>query len=358
MHELAEILAFDFDAVNAEGIPELNCSLRWEDEEEAIMSTCSNLVIKVKDGKNRWIFQFSHFSVKEFLTSNRLAEPIRDVSHYHIRLDAAHTILVRACLGVLLGLQSGIKDSLFARYAAECWTTHAQFEDVSSHIKHAIRCLFDVDKPHFGAWFSLAYKSHFDPETDFPLFDVAHFGFLDAAEHIISEHPEQIKSKNRYQRTPLHAAGHTDILSLLLKHGADTEAEAMYGSTPLHLAAEEGKLEVGRCLLDYGADVNSMSSGGHHWAPLCSAALKGHFEFCRMLIERGADVRPKMVSFVTPLTAAIDTGRIQIVRLLLEHGEDANGRDKQGLTPSQWASASGKQEILELLSEYGAESVE
>src|SRR5712671_4677438 len=80
VEELAEVLAFDFDT---EGIPKLNPSWRWEDQEEAVMSACSSLVIIVKDGKSR-IVQFSHFSVKEYLTSERLAESIRDVSRYQI----------------------------------------------------------------------------------------------------------------------------------------------------------------------------------------------------------------------------------------------------------------------------------
>src|SRR5712671_1202148 len=78
--ELAEILAFDF---TTEGIPKLDPSWRWEDQEEAVMSACSSLVIVVKDRYSR-IVQFSHFSVKEYLTSERLAESIRDVSRYQI----------------------------------------------------------------------------------------------------------------------------------------------------------------------------------------------------------------------------------------------------------------------------------
>ena len=54
----------------------------------------------------------------EFLTADRLAEPIRDVSQYHIRLDVAYTILAQACLGVLLRLddhfeRDGIKSFLW-----------------------------------------------------------------------------------------------------------------------------------------------------------------------------------------------------------------------------------------------------
>jgi len=61
----------------------------------------------VKDGDLQ-IIQFLHFSVKEFLTADRLAEPIQDVLRYHIELKAAHTILAQACIGVLLQLDNHI----------------------------------------------------------------------------------------------------------------------------------------------------------------------------------------------------------------------------------------------------------
>jgi len=72
VEELAETLAFDFN-MEGLGIPKLNPDWRWEDQEEAVMSACSSLVIIIKDGDSR-IVQFSHFSVKEYLTSDRLAE--------------------------------------------------------------------------------------------------------------------------------------------------------------------------------------------------------------------------------------------------------------------------------------------
>jgi hypothetical protein len=94
--DLAEDLVFEF---NTEGTPKLDLRWRWEDQEEAVMSA-SSLVMIVKDGDSR-VVQFSRFSVKEFLTTDRLTEPIRGVSRYHIRLEAAHTI---HALGVLLRL--------------------------------------------------------------------------------------------------------------------------------------------------------------------------------------------------------------------------------------------------------------
>jgi len=92
VEELAEVLAVDFEV---EGTPMLNPGWRWSDHQEAVLSACSSLVTIVKDGDSR-IVQFSHFSVKEYLTSDRLAESSRDVSRYHIQLAAAHTILAQA----------------------------------------------------------------------------------------------------------------------------------------------------------------------------------------------------------------------------------------------------------------------
>jgi hypothetical protein len=95
--ELAEVLAIDFE--DAEGIPKLNPSWRWEDHEQAILTSCSSLITIVQTDDSR-VVQFSHFSVKEFLTSERLATSSGDVSRYHIVLEPAHTILAQACLSI------------------------------------------------------------------------------------------------------------------------------------------------------------------------------------------------------------------------------------------------------------------
>ncbi|KAH8992295.1 hypothetical protein EDB86DRAFT_2806249, partial [Lactarius hatsudake] len=99
--ELAELLAFDFDAAKGR-IPELNSNWRWEDHEQAVLSTCSSLITVVPGrGSRPPVVQFSHFSVKEFLMSDRLATSTGDISQYHISLEDAHTVLAQASLGVL-----------------------------------------------------------------------------------------------------------------------------------------------------------------------------------------------------------------------------------------------------------------
>jgi Ankyrin repeats (3 copies)/Ankyrin repeats (many copies) len=368
VEELAEVLAFDF---NTGGMPKLNPGWRWEDQEEAVMSACSSLVTIVKDGDSR-VVQFSHFSVKEFLTADRLAEPVRDVTRYHIRLEAAHTTLAQACLGVLLRLDDRVDlDSIegfpLARYAAQYWPTHARVENVSSRIKDQMECLFDARKPHFATWLwiynedqrgrSMSTMRPEEPET-ISLYHAARLGFRDLAEHLIVRHPEHVNVRGGREVTPMHAAasaGQADILSLLIQHGVDVNGPDMDGETPLHRASENARLEAGKFLLDSGADMNARSKS--NTTPLLRAAFKGHVECARMLLERGAVIDAPDRKGRTPLHWAVRMSRTQAVRLLLEYGADVNARDESGQTPTHVGSCKRHHAIVELLSEYGSKSV-
>jgi ankyrin repeat protein len=380
--ELAEVLAFNFDV---EGIPKLNSNWRWEDQEGAILLACSSLVTIVKDGDSR-IVQFSHFSVKEFLTADRLAEPMRDVSRYHIGLEAAHTIIAQACLSVLLQLDDRVnRDNIegfpLALYSAQYWATHARFGNVSSRIKDWMECLFDSDKPHFATWLwidddewgppSLFTIQPEKPEA-VPLYHATRLGLRGLAEHLVAEHPEHINARSENGFAPIHAAarkGHVDVLALLLEHGADVDSRSVYNQTPLNWAAVEGEVDAGQYLLDCGADIDARND--FHATPLYLAARNGHVGFVRMLLEQGSMIDVRDDRGRTPLHQAVEWGKIQTARLLLEHGADVNARDDSGMTPQVIAMTrrqrvddpgmtfsqfmTTRQEFVELFSMYGAE---
>ncbi|KAH9069540.1 hypothetical protein EDB83DRAFT_2551120 [Lactarius deliciosus] len=153
--ELAEVLALDFDRTEG-GIPVLNSAWRWDDEQQGVLSMCSSLIVVVDD-KSSWtrVVQFAHFSVKEFLTSDRLANLAADISRFHIRPEPAHTVIAQACLAILLRSNYGDmaeSGSPLSDYAARHWVDHAQFESVSLHVEDGMRSLFDPTKPYFPAW--------------------------------------------------------------------------------------------------------------------------------------------------------------------------------------------------------------
>jgi hypothetical protein len=202
VEELAEILAFDFDDIQG-GIPKFRADWRWDDQEGAVLSTCSSLISVVDSdlkffGKCR-VVQFSHFSVKEFLLSDRLASVTEDVSRYHILPGPAHIILAQACLGFLLHLDTPTDEETgkrfpLARYAAQHWVEHAQFEDVASHVNDGMRSLFDPDKLHLAAWVGIYDIDDHSYYTPNPLYYAALCGFYDIVEHLVIGHPQLINT--------------------------------------------------------------------------------------------------------------------------------------------------------------------
>ncbi|KAH9073531.1 ankyrin repeat-containing domain protein [Lactarius deliciosus] len=376
--ELAELLAFDFNATKG-GIPELNPNWRWEDHEQAVLSTCSSLITIVLDDDSP-VVQFSHFSVKEFLMSDRLSTPTKDLSRFHIVPEDANTLIARACLGVLLRDPVG-EDSTatapLAGYAAEYWVTHAQVENVVPRILDGMEYLFDPDRPYFSAWVKL-YHVHSDWADDLksktlprvaPLYYAAHCGFRQIVERLTLKYPQYTNAIGGRTGTALHSAsaeGHVEVVRSLLKYGADVNARGIRGQSPLQLASYEGHLNVVRCLLDYGADAEFRSD--FRMTPLTNAATWGTLEIVRVLLEHNVDVNSQDEDGMTPIHQLLFEGRDskfqsdhpQIVRLLLEHGADPNIRDNKRRTPLHLVSSprlvlSLRLEIARILLAHGAD---
>ena len=65
--------------------------------------------------------------------------------------------------------------------------------------------------------------------------------------------------------TPLHVAmgeGCTDVVRLLLRHGADPEARDCQGTTPIWRGVLKSHVDAVHLLAAYGADIHSVSSVG------------------------------------------------------------------------------------------------
>jgi ankyrin repeat protein len=369
LEELAELLAFDFDEAPG-GIPKLNADWRREDQEQAVLSTCSSLITVVHDGGSR-VVQFSHFSVKEFLTSDRLAVAVGDLSFHHILLEPAHTILAQACLGVLLHLDDSPRETLverfpLAEYSARHWVDHALFDGVSLRIKDGMLNLFDLDKLHFLQWIRIHdmdqgnwlddVETHPVCSEAAPVYYAALCGFRDMVEKLISDHPEHVNIRGGGCGTALHAASrrnHVKVGESLLMHGADVNSLGEWERTPLHLASILGHLEIVQWLLEHGANVNAKEDD--HWTPLHLAAVHGHFELIQTLLRHNADIDAQDDSGRTPVHWAAENGMVDVARLLLDNGADLKARNKNQRTPLHSALYMGMMEVALLLLERGVD---
>ena len=407
VEELAELLAFDFQASTEGGIPTLKEDWRWDDKEEAVLSTCSSLITIIPRDDSQ-VVQFSHFSVKEYLTSSRLARSTHaDVSRFRIDLEPAHTIIAQSCLATLLRLDEPTgngyaKVSPLVKYAAQHWVDHAQFEKVSFRVQDGMDDLFDHSKPHFAAWLRvhnidkrwIEFSPMFRDGDGSPLYYAAFCGFYDLAERLITKHPEQVNACGGRNRFPLPAAlykRHFHVANLLYRHGAVVDVQSDYRRTPLYVASYNGQVDIIRWLLSHGADVDACDSLGS--TPLMEATRLMRFEVVQVLFDHHADInlqdgwgRTSLYSFlgyrgsdekfvdmvrlllelgadpnictnkhITPLHIASSQGLLEAARLLLSHRAKVDERDGKGDTPFQLAASNGHEELMKMLVEHGAE---
>ena len=73
------------------------------------------------------------------------------------------------------------------------------------------------------------------------------------------------------------------------------------GSSPLHLVAWAGQLDIARHLLDRGADTEAKDERGI--SPLHNAASIGHLGTVRYLLGGGAEIGAKDTRFLDGNTA-------------------------------------------------------
>jgi Ankyrin repeats (3 copies) len=338
VEELAEIFAIEFGPNEGTNLVE---GWRPENPEEAVHSACSSLIAIVNDQGSK-IVQFSHFSVKEYLTSDRLqTSDIGHVCDYYIPLEPAHTLLARACIAVLLQLDEKVDRERvatfpLAEYASEHWLDHAKFENVQSQIQDALKYLFDPKRPHLRACIWV-----YDVESNYSSYQ---------EDDSLRKQPPLLRA------TPLYYAvfcGFSELAKwLITTHAEDVNAKCFGDRTPLHVASWEGHVDAVRVLLDHGAQVNSKDC--NEWMPLHFASNMGNLKIVQLLLEHDATLNARTNAGSSPVQVASQMGRLEVVRLLCDHGADVHIRGYMDCTPFQVASEMGHHDVAQLLLEYGA----
>ena len=180
--------------------------------------------------------------------------------------------------------------------------------------------------------------------------------------------------------TPLmwaSAAGHLEMVRLLLERGAQVDSRATDGTTALILASGNGAVDLVKLLLSRGAnpaavragltarqlavsrgypEVASILEGAEALgAELLKAANEGQATTLRQLLARGAPANTTNADGMSPLMFAARNGDLGTLQYLLSRGADATARDRQGQGVFEWAerSPSTRQQVTAFLRERG-----
>lgn len=154
--------------------------------------------------------------------------------------------------------------------------------------------------------------------------------------------------------------GNSDIVEYLITMcGADLEQRGVYEVTddrsihfvtPLWCAAVAGRLAVVKQLIEYGANVNSVSDTGS--TPVRSACFMSHRDVVMYLVNHGADILKPNYNGGTCLINSVQS--VSLCRFLLRRGADVNAQDVQLKTALHYAVQEHRFDTTRLLLEQQA----
>ncbi len=266
--------AIEAIAVDPKSHPRFDARNRMPEPKE-ISRYCSSLVVVVRRSISEsdqimvTELQLSHFSVKEYLTSNRLENDLTP-SFQEISAKAS---IATICLAYLLQLDGklpvlDIRENFpLAQYCARYWMSHAAVtEGGDAVLQGFIEELFS----HCERPYTNCYRLY-SPEKPW-----------------VEEPVREDKPAVALYYASLE--GLANIVKSLTVCGADVNAQGGWYGTALQAASSRGYEQVVRILLDQGADVNAPGGGGGYGTALQAASLGGHEQVVRILLDQGADV--------------------------------------------------------------------
>lgn len=111
-------------------------------------------------------------------------------------------------------------------------------------------------------------------------------------------------------------------------------------------AASGGYVDVGRVLIDKGADVNATPVPSSRDTALTIAADKGHGRFVELLLSRNAMVEVKNKKGNSPLWLAANGGHLAVVELLFNLGADIDSQDNRKVSCLMAAFRKGHVKVI------------
>ncbi|MCJ1475930.1 hypothetical protein MMC13_004594 [Lambiella insularis] len=240
----------------------------------------------------------------------------------------------RSAVGALMNLVVMEIDADYAelasRFSGEDWSTNMRF----STLHRAVLNLSDNDlQPHSKSSQNLMNVQTVLDESTLCIDDRDAYGKtalywaveqrnLALVDVLLQRGADPNASK--YQRSALHSArAHPEILTLLVKHGADVRSSDYEGMTVLHCVswAQENQKAV-KLLIDHGAIVDARSVHGN--TPLMDAVMGYQVENVRCLLQNGANINAMDLRGYTPLFYAIQWNSHACIGILLNQGADCS----------------------------------
>lgn len=342
MSELAELISIEPEDTS------LDFSAVATDPQD-ILDVCGSLVQNIIDSEGKQYVVLSHYSVAEYLVSERIREST--VADFYLDKRESQLEIARTCVHYL-GLEdfanpcNNVEELNFRKtnYKALCYVAFQWHRQVSSctvkEIFPYLNWFLMANNPalrgRFMSWQQVVAGDLHDWMVDMsPLYYAAEYGLHDIAQLLLHTGHDPSALFGTSGNSPLHVAvlcNDITMVRLLLDAKADIEVQSKYKMMrPLHYASEAGLVEVMEELLCQGANIESKTHTGT--TPLYRAARGGSLQAVDFLLSHGAYVHAKTWDCWTPLHEAGELNRTSIYERLVQAGADPKAEAISGLTP-------------------------
>ncbi len=160
-------------------------------------------------------------------------------------------------------------------------------------------------------------------------------------------------------RTPLMAAaeaGKAEVVKRLLEENARPDIQDKDGLTALLIAASKDQSECVRLLVEANADVTLKGTfkGVKNWTPLTKAVFEGYTKTVQVLLATSRDRLARDGQLDRALLVACYLGNLDLIKALLDRGANVNAALEKGQTALMSAATTGRQDTVALLLARGA----
>ena len=165
------------------------------------------------------------------------------------------------------------------------------------------------------------------------------------SQYLVQAGADCSRAKEYLNNLLLWAGGHGDVVMAQRL----VEAGASWCTASLHVAAENGHLEVSKWMVENGADVAKCLD-----PLLYCAAFHGDMVQCEDWLRRGADINKINKDGNTPVNIAAKQGHHHLCALLMSHGADLNIPDSEDLAPLYYICRDGNADLAKEFIQHGA----
>lgn len=329
---------------------------------DAILDVCAGLVKPINYVLDKSIFHlvFVHFSVKEYLLSNRIGSS--KASFFALNEEFAHRDVAQICLSYMFlfdqpdfRIAEVRKAHPLLEHASFWWMDHlndGKGEDYQP-IKPLLEKFFDLERQRFFImWFAMSYSMN----TSYCDTLGSHLYYA-----LGTKSTELVRSLLEKGENPNEGAGNCgypiqravreknmEMVSLLVNNGADVNLRVRHYASALSLACKEEDTTMLDFLLRSGADPNL----GGFFKPLHAACLYENAAAVYKLLDKGVDYE----NLKDGLEVIVEKGNENIINELIKCKAFQNSKDVVMLTLALFtACGKGSTDMCKRLINEGAD---